>query len=78
VVSSSAFHEDSAFSLPDHGAGPPAADGGPSRFSTIVENSVEKPRLSELAVMKILEVSGSAYGEGPNGALFPLFLPVSW
>jgi hypothetical protein len=58
--------------------GTPAAAGGPSGFSTIVENSVENPGLSELTLLKILEVSGSAYGEGLNRALFPWFSPQSW
>src|SRR5437868_6978219 len=49
----------------------------PGRFSTIVENSVENSRLSRLAVTKSLIVPGSAYGEGPEQAIFPLFLPRS-
>jgi hypothetical protein len=46
---------------------------GPSRFSTIVENSVENSGLSGLATMKTLMVSGSAYGEGRWKAFFTLF-----
>jgi hypothetical protein len=57
---------------------PVPAAGGLCRFSTIVENSVENSGLSELAVMKTLEVSGSAYGEGLSAAFFTLFLGQSW
>lgn len=46
------------------------ARGGTGRFSTIVEISVENSGLSGLAAMKNLVVSGSAYGEGPNEAVF--------
>jgi hypothetical protein len=43
---------------------------GTGRFSTIVEISVENSGLSGLDAMKSLVVSGSAYGEGPNYAVF--------
>jgi len=49
------------------------AHGGPSRFSTIVENSVENSGLSELAVMKSLVLPESAYGEGGYMAIFSTF-----
>ena len=48
----------------------------PSRFSTIVENSVENSGLSELAVMKSLVVPESAYGEGNLVAIFSTFSPL--
>jgi len=47
------------------------ADLPSSRFSTTVENYVENSGLSRLAVMKILVLSGSAYGEGLKMAIFP-------
>jgi hypothetical protein len=54
----------------------PAA-GKLGRFSTIVEISVENSGLSGLAVMKTLEVSRFAYGEGPRAAFFTLFFALS-
>jgi hypothetical protein len=53
---------------------PIRSDGGPSRFSTIVENSVEISGLSGGVRPKMLVVVDSAYGEGVNDADFaPLF-----
>jgi len=53
------------------------AVGGPGRFSTIVEKTVEISGLSEEPTPQPHKVSGFAYSESRDRALFSVFLPAS-
>jgi hypothetical protein len=61
--------------VPAPPAGLPA--GGPGRFSTIVEKTVEISGLSREPRTQPLKVSGFAYSESRDRALFSVFLPAS-
>jgi hypothetical protein len=51
--------------------------GGPGRFSTIVEKTVEISGLSRAGAAQPLKVSGFAYSESRDRALFSVFLSAS-